>query len=133
MSNPLKQFEKHQYMTLETFRKNGEGVKTPVWFAQDGENTIRVWTQTTTGKVKRILRDGKVRIIPSTAAGEPLGEWTDAQASILGTSEDVKYVQNLFYKKYGWMFNMFAALGKMRGAIYTTIEINVNSSSSHLN
>lgn len=33
----LQQFENQQFLNLETFRKNGIGVKTPVWFVQDGE------------------------------------------------------------------------------------------------
>ncbi len=27
--------DKHNYLSLETFRKNGAGVRTPVWFAAD--------------------------------------------------------------------------------------------------
>jgi hypothetical protein len=38
-------FQNQQYLSLETFRKNGQGVKTPVWFAQDGE-VLYIWTQT---------------------------------------------------------------------------------------
>ncbi len=29
-------FDHQQYLNLETFRKNGAGVKTPVWFVEDG-------------------------------------------------------------------------------------------------
>lgn len=121
----IEQFKNHQYMTLETFCKNGEGVKTPVWFAQDG-NALRIWTEIRTGKVKRIRRDGKVRIAPSTASGDPLGEWTEASAIVLETPEEVKYTQNLFYQKYGWMFNMFAFLGKMRGGNFITLKVYFN-------
>jgi len=28
-------FAGHKYLNLETFKKSGEGVKTPVWFAAD--------------------------------------------------------------------------------------------------
>lgn len=36
MTSPdLARFENQQFMNLETFRKNGEGVKTPVWFVLD--------------------------------------------------------------------------------------------------
>lgn len=120
---PIEQFKDKQYMNLETFRKNGEGVKTPVWFAQDGD-TLRVWTEVRTGKVKRIRQNGKIRITPSTAAGEPLGEWTDANAVVLEEQEEVKYTKDLFYKKYGWMFNMFAFLGKMRGGNFITLKVS---------
>jgi uncharacterized protein len=129
MNNTLKQFEKQQYLNIETFRKNGQGVKTPVWFAED-EETLRIWTQADSGKLKRIRRDGKVRITPSTASGEPLGKWTDANAAVLESSEEVNHTVNLFKKKYGFMFHVFGLFGKMRGATYATIRINVNSPSS---
>jgi len=31
----LRRFAGHKYLNLETFKKAGEGVKTPVWFAAD--------------------------------------------------------------------------------------------------
>jgi PPOX class probable F420-dependent enzyme len=119
----LKQFEKQQFMNIETFRKNGQGVKTPVWFAQDG-NTLHVWTEANTGKAKRIRRDGKVRIAPATASGEALGEWITAKAQTNETPEAVKYTEKLMRKKYGIMFPIFGLLGKLRGGKkYISIRI----------
>ena len=46
-------FTSQQYLNLETFRKNGAAVKTPVWFVQDGDATF-VRTLANSGKVKRI-------------------------------------------------------------------------------
>ncbi|HAE59309.1 MAG TPA: PPOX class F420-dependent oxidoreductase, partial [Anaerolineae bacterium] len=46
-------FQNQQYLSIETFRKNGQGVKTPVWFVQDGE-VLYIWTQTDSGKAKRV-------------------------------------------------------------------------------
>lgn len=122
MSNALKQFEKQQYLNIETFRKNGQGVRTPVWFAQDGA-TLHLWTQANSGKVKRIRSNGKVRINPSTASGETLGEWTDVNATILDDVQDINHAVRLFKKKYGTMFDLFGFIGKLRGAKYTTIRI----------
>ncbi|MFM8426768.1 MAG: PPOX class F420-dependent oxidoreductase [Chloroflexota bacterium] len=121
----IEQFKNQQYINLETYRKNGVGVKTPVWFAQDGD-TLRVWTSNGSGKVKRIRRDGSVRIAPSTATGEPTGEWTSANVVILESDEDLKHTNELFYKKYGWLFNMFAALGKIRGGSFITLKVQFN-------
>lgn len=125
MNNALKQFEKQQYLNLETFRKNGQGVKTPVWFAQDGD-TLRIWTQADSGKVKRIHRDGNVRIVPSTASGEPTGEWAEAHAKVLEDTREVDFTARLFKKKYGIMFNLFGAMGKLRRAKYTTIQVEIH-------
>ena len=121
----IEQFKKQQYINLETFRKNGGGVKTPVWFAQGGE-TLRIWTQADAGKTKRIRRDGKVRIAPSTASGEPIGEWIDANATVLNTPDEINYTKDLFRKKYGVMFNVFGFLGKVRGSSFVTIKVNLN-------
>lgn len=124
MSNVLLQFEKQQYLNIESFRKNGQGVKTPVWFAQEG-NTLHIWTQADSGKIKRIRRDGSVRINPSTASGEPLGEWVDVHAAIFDSTEDIKRTESLFRKKYGWMFSMIGGLAKLRGAKYATIRLQL--------
>ena len=119
----LKQFEKQQYLNIETFRKNGQGVKTPVWFVQDGE-ALQVWTQAGSGKAKRIRNNGTVRVAPSTGSGEPTGEWMDAQAQTNESPEAIKHVEKLMQKKYGVMFYLFGFVGKMRGgANYTAIKI----------
>ena len=118
----LKQFEKQQYINIETFRKNGQGVKTPVWFAQDG-NALVIWTQDDSGKAKRIRNNEKVRVAPSTDSGEPVGEWVEAQARVDESGEAVSYTAKLFKQKYGFMFNVFAMLGKLRKAKYTAIKV----------
>ena len=118
----LKPFEKQQYLNIETFRKNGDGVKTPVWFAQDGDGLL-IWTQADSGKVKRIRKNGKVKIAPSTASGELLGEWQEAQARADHSEETLKHAIKLFKQKYGLMFNAFATIGKIRKAKYTTVKV----------
>ena len=35
MPDAIGQFAKAKYLSLETFRKTGVGVRTPVWFAAD--------------------------------------------------------------------------------------------------
>jgi len=119
----LKPFEKQQYLNVETFRKNGQGIKTPVWFVQDGE-TLRVWTQAGAGKARRIRNNGMVHVAPCTSSGQPLGEWQDARATTDESPEAIKHVTKLMQKKYGVMFNIFGFIGRMRGgAQYTAITI----------
>jgi PPOX class probable F420-dependent enzyme len=55
------QLSRQQYLNIETFRKSGLGVKTPVWFGQD-DDTIFVRTIANSGKVKRIRHNGQVNI-----------------------------------------------------------------------
>jgi uncharacterized protein len=99
-------FRDHKYISLETFKKSGEGVKTPVWFAADpasdlsGEGArLYVYTIGNTGKVKRIRSNGRVKIAPCTVKGVPLGEWADAKAEIV-TGEVASQAMRLLNKKY---------------------------------
>ena len=122
MNNTLKQFEKQQYLNIETFRKNGQGVKTPVWFAQNGE-TLHIWTSIASGKVKRIRNNSNVRITPSTASGEALGEWVNAHATAHDSATKVKETEALFKKKYGVAFVILSNLNKWRGGKYASVEV----------
>ena len=74
--NSPEQFNKKQYLNLETFRKNGESMKTPVWFVQDGE-TIYVQTAANSGKVKRIRNNGNFLFVTCPH------DWNNAEAANL--------------------------------------------------
>src|SRR6202521_5589589 len=83
-------FAGHKYLNLETCKKNGEGVKTPVWFAADpsvpldsSDAKLYVYTIGVSGKVKRIRNNPRVRIAPCTASGKLLGDWVEAKAEIV--------------------------------------------------
>ncbi len=102
----LAAFRDHKYLSLETFKKSGESVKTPVWFAADpasdlGSNEARLFIYTigNTGKVKRIRNNPRVRIAPCKIKGEPLGEFVEAIATII-TGEEATRAMKLLNKKY---------------------------------
>jgi uncharacterized protein len=117
-------FHKHQYISLETFRKTGEGVRTPVWFAQDGDRLF-VFTQGNSGKVKRIRRSGRVRIAPSDQGGKPLGEYIDGEAVVAPfDSELFTYGNKLMDKKYGLMKKAFELMNRNK-AERVIIEIRL--------
>ena len=120
----MQQFENQQYLNIETFRKNGQGVKTPVWFAQEGE-TLWVWTEITSGKAKRIRRSGQINVAPSQADGTLVGDWVPATAVADDSPAAIAHVKKLFGKKYGLMFPVFGLLGKLRRARYTSIRITL--------
>lgn len=108
-SNDL--FKDHQYISLETYRKSGEAVRTPVWFAQEGDRLF-VWTQGQSGKAKRIRRSGQVRVAPSDRVGKPLGEFVEAQAVVAPVETELyQYGNRLMDKKYGLMKKAFEVMG----------------------
>ena len=119
--DPLAQ---QQYINLETFRKSGVGVKTPVWFVQDGD-TIFVRTVTNSGKVKRIRNNGKVNIAPCKVDGALLGDWLPAPAREVKDKETDRKADRLLDKKYGLMKKMFALTSALQDRKNTVLEIKV--------
>ena len=123
----LDQFDKQKYLNLETFRKNGASMKSPVWFVQEGE-TIYVQTVANSGKVKRIRNNGHVNITPCKMDGAPTGTWTPAEAREITDIEVFKKVNRLLDKKYGLMKKMFALNAARKGRQDTVLEFKITGS-----
>ena len=95
----LEELAKHKYISLETYRKNGQPVSTPVWFMIDN-NLVYVVTRLNTGKVKRLRNNPAVRIAPSSNRGQPKGEWIDGKARFVEGAEAGRVIQ-MRKEKYG--------------------------------
>src|SRR3712207_6362394 len=99
MSKDLGQFKDQQYISLETYRKNGQPVTTPVWFVMD-DNFIDIVTRSKTGKVKRVRNNPQVRVVISDFKGKPKGSWHKGTAQFLSEGESALAVKKR-NKKYG--------------------------------
>jgi PPOX class probable F420-dependent enzyme len=106
MSNAkLTRFANEKYLNLESYRKTGAAVATPVWFAQNDDehgDELYIYSLAEAGKVKRIRNNPRVRVMPCDFRGGPKGEWVDATARIIDGAEADK-AQRLLDKKYGLM------------------------------
>jgi uncharacterized protein len=116
------ELSQQQYINLETFRKSGAGVKTPVWFVVDGESVF-VRTVASSGKVKRIRNFSNVNIAPCKSDGALLGEWAPAQAREVRDEQIERKVDQMLDKKYGLLKKMFSLTSSIRGWKYTLVEI----------
>src|SRR5690242_6783272 len=96
----LSRFEGEKVISLETYRKNGEPVRTPVWFLEEN-GILYVHTDDRTGKVKRIRRNPKVRVAPSHFRGKPKTEYVEARAELETGPVPVEKYRSKIYKKYG--------------------------------
>ena len=102
-----------KYISLETYRKNKETVRTPVWFViSDG--LIFVVTRDQTGKIKRLRHTQKVRIASCTIKGKITEEWVNGTATILD-EEKTKQAVKWRDKKYGFMAKIAKFLSKSKG------------------
>ena len=109
---PVTAFSRQRYLNLETYRRTGQPVATPVWFVIDG-NVIYVYSLADAGKVKRIRINPRVRIAPCDVRGTLKGAWVDATARIVD-ERDAASAQRLLVAKYGWQKRLFDLLRKVR-------------------
>ena len=87
-----------KFLSLTSFRRDGTGVATPVWFVKAGERLL-VETDAASYKVRRIRRDPRVTIAPCTATGRLRGNPVPARAELLPDTE-VTRVERLMARKY---------------------------------
>jgi PPOX class probable F420-dependent enzyme len=87
-----------KYLSLTSFRRDGTGVATPVWFVEAGGRLL-VETDAGSYKVRRIRRDPRVTIAPCTATGRLRGTPLPAWAELLPDAE-VAHVERLMARKY---------------------------------
>ncbi|MEO9364069.1 MAG: PPOX class F420-dependent oxidoreductase [Nitrososphaera sp.] len=111
----LSQFEGKQCINLETYRKTGQPVATPVWFTIDG-GRLFVVTKSDTGKVKRLRNNEAVRVMPCGMRGEPKGEWVGAKAR-LATPEETETALKQRSKKYGFKAKIAGLFSSGRGEL----------------
>lgn len=122
-SEKLAQFANQKYLSLESYKKDGTPVATPLWFAQEG-GVFYIYSLANAWKVKRIRNNPRVRIAPCDLRGNLKGEWVDAAARILDQTEAEK-AHRLLNQKYGLLKRMGDFFSKLRKSARAAIAIQV--------
>jgi len=96
--------DRHRYLSLSTFRRNGAEVATPVWFAADGAK-LYVFTLADSGKVKRLRHIARVLTEPAA----------------------IERAHAALRRKYGWQLRVADLMSTLSGRIRRRawIEIDV--------
>ena len=110
-SNPLSRFENERVISLETYRRNGQPVRTPVWFLRENE-LLYVYTDDSTGKVKRLRRNSRVKVAPSHFRGKPKADYINAEAHIETAADFVDQYHTKIYNQYGWQATVTRLLNR---------------------
>ena len=114
-SNWASMLSGHKYINLETYKRNGQPVATPVWFTLDDNNKmIYVITRTETGKVKRLRNNSKVRIVPCGMRGQPKGEWLNGKATF-ASQKQLEIALTQRNKKYGLKARLSGLFSRTKG------------------
>ena len=131
MPDAIAQFAGVKYLNLETFRKTGVGVRTPVWFAQDVLHSVPtitvfyIYSEADAGKVKRIRNNPKVRVAPCTMRGDVRGAWIDGRARIC-EDDEAAHGQQLLTQKYGLLKILGDFFSRLMRHKQTVIAVEVD-------
>ena len=98
--------DKEKYVSLKTFRKTGEAVVTPVWFAES-KGTIYVGTGENAGKIKRIRHTERVTLAACTMSGKVTGSEIEGVARVVIEPEEISAAEAALAKKYGLTRSMY--------------------------
>ena len=117
------QIKSQKYISLETYRKNRQGVRTPVWFVIKN-NLILIVTRDQTGKIKRLRNNQKVKIATCSIKGKTSMSMIPGTAQILTEDETANAVK-LRDKKYGFFSKVAKFLTKNKGSL-VAISVKIN-------
>ena len=115
---------KEKYMSLTTFRKSGEAVITPMWFAKRF-GTIYVESGANAGKLKRLRHTARVKFAPCTIGGKVTGSEIEGEARILKEQQEINAAKAAMSKKYGLMRNLYYFLLNTVRTIQRKPKINL--------
>ena len=117
----LRDFAGTTFVSVESYRRSGAAVFTPVWITVEGDK-LYCWTLASSGKVKRIRDNPRVRLAKCSASGRIESEWMSAAGRILDTKAQVKQQARRMSAKYGMKFLLFRMIGFLRGSKAVAIE-----------
>ena len=88
-----------RYLSVTSFKRDGTGVATPVWFVSDGTRLFAL-TDLHSAKVRRVRRDPRVLVASCRADGKLRTEPIPARAEVLTATPDLERVQKLLLERY---------------------------------
>lgn len=113
----LRELDRHRYISLVTFRRDGRAVATPVWFAVH-EGKIYVFSEAKAGKVKRLRASPRLRIAPCDVRGRLKGDWIDGTGRRVEEPDTAKAGYDALGRKYGWQMRVTNLMSRLTGRIH---------------
>jgi len=124
MSSPnLAPFVGQRYLNLESVKRDGTPVQTPVWFAEE-QGVLYLYTLANAGKVQRIRRHPRIRLAPCTIPGKVIGPWVEAEATIVDATT-AAHGHAVLRHKYGWMKRLGDLYSRLRHRERVVLAIRV--------
>lgn len=89
-----------EFLLLTTFKKGGQSVGTPMWFALDEEKAY-MSTREGSWKVRRLRNNSRATVTWCDGWGRHHGEMIEAEARIVEDPEEKELARRLLQTKYG--------------------------------
>jgi PPOX class probable F420-dependent enzyme len=103
-----------KFVSVTTFKKNGEAVAAPVWIGRDGDDLF-VWTPADSWKVKRVRNDSRVTLVPCSRFGRPDdgAPPVDGTAQVVTDAATVDRLTEVIRRKYGLEFHLVTFIERL--------------------
>jgi uncharacterized protein len=103
-----------KFVSLTTYKKNGDAVATPMWVGRDGDHLF-VWTPADSAKIKRVCNNPKVTLVPCGRFGKPNNdaEPVAGTAEVITEPATVRRLAEVIRYKYGleyWVVTLIERL-----------------------
>jgi PPOX class probable F420-dependent enzyme len=110
----LQELAAERYVSLVTFRRNGNAVPTPIWVAAyDGR--LYAVTNGTSVKMKRLKANDRIRLAACDARGKVRGEWAEGHGKRLDDAALIQRAQQALESKYGWQVSVLKFFSSLFG------------------
>lgn len=105
------------YINLETFKRDGTGVRTPVWCAPLGDEIV-IFSEAKAGKVKRLRNDARIRVACCNVWGRVQGQWRHGSGRIVDSPTQEAEAYRALRDKYGWQMRLLDFASTRSGRIH---------------
>ena len=124
MDKKISDFIDGQYINIETFKKDGSSVRTPVWYIIQ-DDLIFIRSDRNSWKVKRIRKNSHVKISKCNMFGKTNSELFDGTASIKEKTNQIN-MDEFFDKKYGIKNKILKLMYKIKKLQIVIISVKIN-------
>lgn len=107
------------YVLLTSFKRDGDGVGTPVWIAPLGDGSAGFTTHANAWKVRRIRRTPRVVVQESDVRGTPSpgSEPVELHATVHSDAANVDRVRAAVAAKYGFQYRLISVVERVSGFV----------------
>jgi uncharacterized protein len=114
MADEVAMLAARKFVSVTTFKKNGDAVAAPMWISRYGDDLF-VWTPADSWKVKRVRNNPRVTLVPCGRFGKPDegAQPVDGTAHVVTDPATVERLTKVIQRKYGLEFHLVTFIERL--------------------